>query len=114
MALVTGNTSASSTHITNAAAQPAGAQVGKNRYPSKEEIDGYLNISLPSVDGRYKKLGFISVSLKDDTQKELTEWLLANPENAAHLLSLIKIDFQPARSEGRKFDMSLITGARPA
>ena len=103
---------------TGAAAQApaaaAQAQAGKNRYPSKEEIDGYLNISLPSVDGRYKKLGFISVSLKDDTQKELTEWLLANPENAAHLLSLIKIDFQPARSEGRKFDMSLITGARPA
>lgn len=84
-----------------AAAAPAGG---------KYQVDGYLNVYLPSIDGRHKKLGSISVSLKDDAQKELTEWLLANPEQVVALLPLLKLDFQPARSEGRKFDMSQILG----
>lgn len=86
----------------------AAAPAGSNRYPAKEEIDGYLNFSLPSKDGNWKKLGSISVSIKSTNQKVLTEWLLADPTRALKLLPKMKIDFQPAKSEGREFDMSAL------
>lgn len=91
---------------TAAAQAPATAPAGSNRYPAKEEIDGYLNFSLPSKDGNWKKLGSIAVSVKSTNQKALTEWLMADPARAAKLLLKMKLDFQPLRSEGREFDMS--------
>lgn len=102
------NTGAAVYNPATAAAQaPAAAPAQANsRYPAKEEIDGYLNFSLPSKDGNWKKLGSISVSLKGTNQKALTEWLLADPTRALKLLPKMKIDFQPAKSEGREFDLS--------
>lgn len=90
------------------AAAPAQAQTGNSRYPAKEEIDGYLNFSLPSKDGNWKKLGSIAVSVKSTNQKALTEWLMADPTRAAKLLMKMKLDFQPLRSEGREFDLSAL------
>ena len=102
------NTGAAVYNPATAAAQaPAAAPAQANsRYPAKEEIDGYLNFSLPSKDGNWKKLGSISVSLKSTNQKALTEWLLADPTRALKLLAKMKLDFQPAKSEGREFDMT--------
>lgn len=100
------NTGAAVYNPATAAAQAPAAAQANSRYPAKEEIDGYLNFSLPSKDGNWKKLGSISVSLKSTNQKALTEWLLADPTRALKLLAKMKLDFQPAKSEGREFDMS--------
>lgn len=100
------NTGAAVYNPATAAAQAPAAAPTNSRYPAKEEIDGYLNFSLPSKDGNWKKLGSISVSLKSTNQKVLTEWLLADPTRALKLLQKFKIDFQPAKSEGREFDMT--------
>ena len=111
------NTGAAVYNPATAAQAPAAAaqaQAGKNRYSSKEEIDGYFNIYLPSEDGGYAKFGAISVSLKADNQKALTEWLLADPSAAAALLPLMKVTFQPSRNEGRNFDIAKLKAAAEA
>lgn len=100
------NTGAAVYNPATAAAQAPATAPASNRYPAKEEIDGYLNFSLPSKDGNWKKLGSIAVSLKSTNQKALTEWLLADPARALKLLEKMKLDFQPAKSEGREFDLS--------
>lgn len=91
-----------------AQAQASAPAQSNGRYPAKEEIDGYLNFSLPSKDGNWKKLGSIAVSVKSTNQKALTEWLMADPTRAAKLLMKMKLDFQPLRSEGREFDLSAL------
>ena len=71
------------------------------------KAQGFINLYLPSKDGKRRKLA--GIPLKDDkvNEKTLRAWLEESPDNIDTLLSKLIIEYQPAaQAEGTGFDLS--------
>lgn len=87
-----------------------GAQRSPTQQNDKWKADRFLNLSLPSKkkDGSTRKLGAISLKLSNSNEKELIEWLDADPTRVKHILSQLIIDYRSATpAEGSGFDLSI-------
>lgn len=58
--------------------------------------DAFVNISLPTADGGTRKIGSIGLKLRKAAEKELIEYLQADPSRVADLFSQASFDFQLA------------------
>lgn len=68
------------------------------------KASGFLNLYLPSKDGKQRKVG--AIALKGERGKALAEFLGSGPENLAKFVSKLTIDYQSAEpSEGGQFDL---------
>lgn len=70
------------------------------------KAQGFINIYLPSKDGKRRKLA--GIPLKDDkvNEKTLRAWLEESPENVDTLLAKMIVEYQPAaQAEGTGFDL---------
>ena len=71
-----------------------------------EKAKGFLNLYLPSRDGRRVKLGAIPLKESDERQKALIEALMADSNLVQAIISKLEIDFQPVvEGEGNLFDL---------
>lgn len=62
------------------------------------KADAFLNFYIPTKDGGTKKLGAIPLKLSKANEKQLIEWLQADPEaNAQKLINKISLNFQSAQ-----------------
>lgn len=75
-------------------------------YQQSWKAQGFINIYLPSKDGKRRKLA--GIPLKDDkvNEKTLRAWLEESPDNVDTLLSKMIVEYQPAaQAEGTGFDL---------
>ena len=56
--------------------------------------DAFVNISLPTADGGKRKIGSVGLKLRKAAEKELIEYLQADPSRVASLFSHASFDFQ--------------------
>jgi hypothetical protein len=75
--------------INNATAEPAAAT-------TKGKAVGFLNFYLPRKGGGKKKLGFVAFRGDNPNEKNLNDWLSADPARVAKLLSSLIADYQSA------------------
>lgn len=70
------------------------------------KADAFLNFYIPSKDGGQKKLGAIPLKMSRANEKQLIEWLQADPENVQKLVNKIQLNFQSATpSDTNGFDL---------
>lgn len=68
------------------------------------KAQGFLNLYLPSKDGKRRKLAGIPLKDNKPNEQSMREWLEKDPGNVAILLSKLIIEYQPAaQSEGSAF-----------
>lgn len=71
------------------------------------KAQGFINISLPTKDGKTRKLGAIPLRDSNVNEKALREFLESNPDGVEALLGKLVIDYQNATpAEGNGFDLS--------
>ena len=88
---------------TNAAAAPASSN---NANTNWEKAAGFINLYLPTKDGKRRKLGSIPLKLSKANEKTLLEWLEADEENVGKLASKMIVEYQSAQvSEAHSFDL---------
>lgn len=71
------------------------------------KAQGFLNFSLPTGDGKFRKLGSIALKDAKPAEKALMEWLQKDPANIAKLMAKVRVDFQsatPADTAGFSLD----------
>ena len=87
----------------NSAAAPS-AQA--NNTQSWEKAAGFINLYLPSKDGKQRKLGAIPLKLSKANEKRLLEWLESDEANVASLASKLIVTYQSAAvNEDHAFDL---------
>lgn len=69
------------------------------------KAQGFLNFYLPTQDGGRRKVGAIPLKGNKPSEKQLLEWLTADPEaNAQAMINAMVMEFQSATpSEGSSF-----------
>ena len=68
---------------------------------------GFINIYVPSKDGKRRKLGAIALKDSKPSEKSLREWLEADPANTGKLLAKLVMEYQSATpAEGSGFDLT--------
>ena len=71
-----------------------------------EKASGFINLYLPSKDGKRRKLGAIPLKLSKVNEKALIEWLESDEENVGKLASKLIVEYQSAAvSEAHAFDL---------
>lgn len=71
-----------------------------------EKAAGFVNLYLPSKDGKRRKLGAIPLKMSKLNEKALLEWLESDEENVGKLASKLIIEYQSAQaSEAHSFDL---------
>jgi len=86
---------------TSAAVAPAA-----NSNSQWEKASGFINIYLPSKDGKRRKLGAIPLRNGKPAEKTLLEWLEADEGNVAKLASKLIVEYQAAAfNEAHNFDL---------
>ena len=71
------------------------------------KAQGFINISLPTKDGKPRKLGMIPLRDTNVNEKALRDYLENDPANVQSLLAKLIIDYQNATpAEGNSFDLS--------
>lgn len=67
---------------------------------------GFLNLYLPSRDGKRTKLGAIALRKSNARENQLFEALTKNPELVEAIIEKLEIEFRAAeQSEGSGFDL---------
>lgn len=90
---------------TNAAAAPSAAS-SNNANSNWEKAAGFVNLYLPSKDGKRRKLGAIPLKLSKSNEKALVEWLESDEENIGKLATKLIVEYQSAVvSEAHSFDL---------
>ncbi len=76
------------------------AQRSINTNPNQQndswKAQGFLNLYLPSKDGKRKKLGAIPLKESKHSEKALLQWLNEDPSRVAQILSKLEMEFQSA------------------
>ena len=71
-----------------------------------EKAAGFINLYLPSKDGKRRKLGAIPLKLSKTNEKALVEWLESDEENVGKLATKLIVEYQSAQaSEAHSFDL---------
>lgn len=71
-----------------------------------EKASGFINIYLPSKDGKRRKLGAIPLRSGKPAEKTLLEWLEADEGNISKLASKLIVEYQAAAfNEAHNFDL---------
>ena len=60
------------------------------------KAQGFINLYLPSKDGKKRKLGAIALKESKTNEKALLDWLNENPEHVAKLASKLIVEYQSA------------------
>jgi DNA gyrase/topoisomerase IV subunit B len=61
------------------------------------KAQGFINLYLPSKEeGKQRKIGAIPLRISKASEKQLLEWLKADPANAKKLAEKLIVDFQEA------------------
>ncbi len=76
---------------------------GNNANAVKDNPTGYLNFYIPKKDGSRKKLGAIGLKDSNIDQKHLREWLDADENNVAILLSALILEYTAVNSAPAEF-----------
>ena len=61
-----------------------------------EKAAGFINIMLPSKDGRRRKIGSIPLRASKANEKQLVEFLEADPANIETMIAKLIIEYQTA------------------
>ena len=70
------------------------------------KAQGFVNLYLPAKTGR-RKLGAIALKVSKANEKQLLEWLDADPENVKTLSAKLIVEYQSAAvAEENAFDLS--------
>lgn len=71
------------------------------------KASGFINFYMTGKDGEPRKVGAIALKDSKPKEKELLEWLLADPANVQKFMNRLSIDVQSAApAEGSGFDLS--------
>jgi len=65
--------------------------------PNWEKAAGFINIMLPSKDGKRRKIGSIPLRTSKANEKQLLEFLEADPANIETMISKLIIEYQSAQ-----------------
>ena len=60
------------------------------------KAQGFLNFFIPGKDGKTKKIGAIGLKDSKPNEKELMNWLNADPANVQKLLKVLTVTYQSA------------------
>lgn len=60
------------------------------------KAQGFLNLYLPSKDGKRKKLGAIPLKESKASEKALLTWLNEDPSRVAAIMAKLEIEYQSA------------------
>jgi hypothetical protein len=63
---------------------------------------GFLNLYLPAPEGGRKKLGAIPLKTSITREKQLLDWLNADPTRVGKILEKLEIEYQSAAPEDAK------------
>ena len=86
---------------TNTAAAPAATPANESW-----KAQGFINLYLPSKDGKRRKLGAIALKESKVNEKQLLTWLNEDPENVKTLASKLIVEYQSAAlAEENAFDL---------
>lgn len=70
------------------------------------KAQGFLNLYLPTREGKKTKLGAIPLKESNGREKQLLAWLNEDPSRAAQILSKLEIEYRSAEAgEGSAFDL---------
>lgn len=76
---------------------------------------GFINMYLPTVSGKEKKLGAIPLRASRSAEKELSDWLNAKAENVGVMASQLIVEFNDAEaSNADQFDLGFAVPDAPA
>ncbi len=71
------------------------------------KAQGFLNLYLPTKDGKRMKLGAIPLKEAKDSEKKLLVWLNEDPSRVEAILGKLVIEYKSAvPTEGSGFDLS--------
>ena len=71
------------------------------------KAQGFLNLYLPTKDGKRTKLGAIALKQSKANEAAMLKWLNEDPANAQKILAKLVIEFRTAEpAEGSGFDLS--------
>ena len=71
------------------------------------KAQGFLNLYLPSKDGKRKKLGAIPLKESKHSEKALLAWLNEDPSRVSQILSKLEMEFQSATpGDASGFDLN--------
>lgn len=69
----------------------------------------FINIYLPGRNGNRRKLGSIGLKVSKPAEKELIEFLQADPERITELMAHAEVDFQLVNdTESNGFDLAAV------
>ena len=89
---------------TNTAAAPSASS--NNNTQSWEKAAGFVNLYLPSKDGKKRKLGAIPLKVSKAQEKALLEWLEEDEANVGKLSQKMIVEYQSAQAnEAHAFDL---------
>lgn len=70
------------------------------------KAQGFINLYLPSKDGKRRKLGSIPLKINKANEKQLLEWLQGDADRIGVLRDKLIVEFQSAQiSEEHSFDL---------
>ena len=72
-----------------------------NQQADDWKAQGFINLYLPGTEGANRKLGAIPLKVSKAAEKQLLDWLKADPTNIDKLVSKLKLTFQEAEPEGK-------------
>jgi hypothetical protein len=73
---------------------------------------GFINLYLPTVGGKEKKLGAIPLRASRPAEKELSDWLNKKAENVASMASVLVVEFNDSEaSNADQFDLGFAPAA---
>jgi hypothetical protein len=74
------------------------------------KAQGFLNLYLPTQDGKRRKLGSIPLKESKESEKHLLAWLNEDPSRVAVIMSKLILEYQAAeQAAGSGFDLSAPT-----
>jgi hypothetical protein len=81
----------------NAAAAPSASD-------DSWKASGFINLYLPSHDGKRRKLGAMPLKESKANEKQLLDWLNEDPNRVARIRELLIVEYQNAtQGEGSSF-----------
>ena len=70
------------------------------------KAQGFINIYLPSKDGKRRKLGAIALKDSKASEKQLMEWLAQDEKNIQTLIGKMIVEYQAAvPADATQFDL---------
>lgn len=81
-------------------------RIARNNDAADWKAQGFINLYLPSKEGKRVKLGAIPLKESRNNERQLLEWLNANPARAVKLLEKLEIEYKSAEArEGAGLDL---------